>query len=711
MIAATAALVLALGGAAKPELNVDCDIGWQGCWRPTDWIPIEVRIQSPAKTPLEAVVSVSARQDELTTCTVRHRVVLTPDVMLAVPLVAKIDFSAPDLRLEIRDDKGRLLYESERALFDFSERRRQIESIPEYDLLIIASGRPSFGILDLGEHAASAPTAWRARGGDAAARQRAGYASQNLYHPSFSKGGIRVKEKTERGLPWDWPAYAAVDLLVLYDAAWTALRPEQCRAIADHVSRGGGLLLVLGGSVLPPDHALAKLLPFAVGEARERKIPPALAREWGLADAAAPSIPVWSIDGARQSAAEVMSFTPEGESAECVYYAAAPVGLGRAGVLAFDPARLRGVAPARAAHFWARVMRPVLSRLSIRAEEGSAGGDNQYAFNLGVRAGGDRTVMAFEYGIPELRPIGAGWVIVLLVGLAIVIGPVDYLLLKRFDRLPLTWLTLPAYLIVFSALAFWGIQALRAGRAQARAVTVLDMVAGRPEAWSCTHAGIYAPASDDWRPVDARRPQWWSSFSPREDDTIYSYRRSRPSRRLECIQEDGRTVPTYMPINIWSMQSVLLEERVAAAPPVALENLDIDGARLGATVANAGEHPIAWSEILVRRNEETHALKLGAFAPGERREVRGSLAPWRGIGTAREHPMARPGEPPAAGAALAALAASGNIDRSRAYERLLDEGWAVVYLLIEDPPLPFSLEGKEYDTRHVKLVRLAVRPE
>ena len=105
MIAATAVLALALGGAAKPELNVDCELGWQGCWRPTDWLPIEVRIQSPAKIPIEAVVSVSARQDELTTCTVRHRVVLTPDVMLAVPLVAKIDFSAPDLSLEIRDGK------------------------------------------------------------------------------------------------------------------------------------------------------------------------------------------------------------------------------------------------------------------------------------------------------------------------------------------------------------------------------------------------------------------------------------------------------------------------------------------------------------------------------------------------------------------------------------------------------------------------------
>ncbi len=50
-------------------------------------------------------------------------------------------------------------------------------------------------------------------------------------------------------------------------------------------------------------------------------------------------------------------------------------------------------------------------------------------------------ILDYLYAIDEMRPLSIGWVVLLLVLLAVLLGPVDYLVLKRLDRLPLTWVT------------------------------------------------------------------------------------------------------------------------------------------------------------------------------------------------------------------------------------------------------------------------------
>jgi len=50
----------------------------------------------------------------------------------------------------------------------------------------------------------------------------------------------------------------------------------------------------------------------------------------------------------------------------------------------------------------------------------------------------------FEYLYVVLKPLSIWWVIALLVLLAVLLGPVDYLVLKRYDKLPWTWSPPPA---------------------------------------------------------------------------------------------------------------------------------------------------------------------------------------------------------------------------------------------------------------------------
>ena len=78
------------------------------------------------------------------------------------------------------------------------------------------------------------------------------------------------------------------------------------------------------------------------------------------------------------------------------------------------------------------------------------------------------------YNISEMRPLSIWWVILLLGTLAVLLGPVDYKILKRLDRLPLTWLTCTFWIVLFSVGAYYGVRALRGGKLQMRVVSVLD---------------------------------------------------------------------------------------------------------------------------------------------------------------------------------------------------------------------------------------------
>jgi hypothetical protein len=84
--------------------------------------------------------------------------------------------------------------------------------------------------------------------------------------------------------------------------------------------------------------------------------------------------------------------------------------------------------------------------------------------------------------IPQMRPLGVGWVVLVLGALALLLGPVDYLVLKKLDRLPLTWLTSAGCIVVVTIAAYFGVQALRGGALRLRLVTVRDGIAGTSSA-------------------------------------------------------------------------------------------------------------------------------------------------------------------------------------------------------------------------------------
>lgn len=710
-----ALLAASPAAGAEDPLTVDCEFGWQGCYRPHRWTPVEVRISGRLTEPFPGRLSLSARSDELTRMTIRHDFVLTPSVPYRTSLVTKLPFGVAACRMAIRDDRGALAWRQEYGLWDMSGDRQQLVSVGPADLLVVGSGRIRFGLRRLGEatHSTAPPVS---------------YEDVFMTHGPTSSGTeprqsgtVYFCRRIDRRLPADWTAYDAVDLLVLYDVDWTALHPRQAKAVTEWVRGGGSLLVVLGSRPLPAGHALAELVPVAIGEARRTTLPPSALGRWSLGGEA-DGVTAWPLrirPGAFGWEAKTYG---TGET----LFAAGPVGFGRVGVLAFDPSPLADRPGESGARFWVAHMKKVLGgvrTIELGGGPEDSGGLWNYPRDRG--AAGTNAILNHLLDIPELEPISIWYVIGLLAALAVVIGPVDYFVLKKRGRLPLTWLTFTCYIGVFSAAALVGVHWVRHGPTQLRIVTVEDYTSSDLDyegSWTCRHCGIYASDSDDYPLAGLDPRSWWSPVAPvasrwETPDQRQGY------RQIACAQGDGGSLPSYLPVSIWSMQC-LLSEGPAEGPAPIVANIELDEPTVRATVRNLGEGSVSRGVILFGRDR---FVRFGEVPPGESVEIEEPLTagePWEKPPDVDEFPMRFGRQPEYRFGPGMAFRAAGNLRRTDAIEAYLEEGATVVVAEYEDAPAPFRLADprdrkKPFGERrprrgqvvyHRRLVRLVVMP-
>jgi hypothetical protein len=705
-IAVLAVLATMTAGAAAaepavPKFNVDCDVGWGGCYRPLDWTPIDVNVAGGAKEPFEGTLVVSGEQADRASMTISHRFVLTPDMPLWIPLAGKVAGGSYECNVWVLDAAGRRVWEKSYGFWNAELGRASLIPVSGHEMLIGVAGRMEFGLRQLGKVAHSQIAADMPPGG-----------SRSL--ANGGTGQLYVKDRPQRRLPWDWTGYESLDLLVLYDPDWTALAPEQVSAIVQWVTGGGRLLMVLGGHPLPAKHPLAQLLPMEVGAARQVSLPRTKLAEWGCAEATRDTVSAWPLEVCDAAGWKAQEF---GTTTSLAAYG--PVGFGRVGVLAFDPAilgvpRESGVAP-----FWIEVSKPLLNTRVLEA--GPAPEDtDRYAYSRMDSDGdaGVNAILTHLLDIPEMRPISIIWVLALLLGLAVVIGPVDYFILKRRDRLPLTWITFTIYIVVFSVVAYYGVRALRAGSTQIRTVSVIDGVEGSPQAWGSCYSGIFASESDEYRLSGLGGGQWWSTLSPSYGPYDYN---SNPlwqaGQRIACVQQDGANLPTVLPINIWSMQCLMTESAAPGVPIAA--RVQRDGDTLLATVTNLSDVAIKGGSI---RTQGDRAVTFEAIPARGSLEVRGRLAtlpPWHvnnheyfGYGV-RYGPDGSFQKEDGLTADAVYLARGSNRRTQAILDRLRD-GAAVVCVefdaIPKDAPKVFGLADRSFAAVHRQYARLVVLP-
>lgn len=704
--------------AKEDPFNVDVFFGWGGCYRPMEWTPVEINIQGNLKEPFEGSLVLSARQDELNTMNLVHPFVLTPEIPLHIPLVTKLAFATDKCTVRIEGQRGRVFWSGNYDLWDFSGQKQLLTSVGVHDILIGLIGQRKYGILQM--------------------------TRQTVAVSESAKGQVYVQDKMARTAPWDWTGYNSLDLLILYDPAWSEFHPYQLRGICEWVTNGGTLLMIYATNPPTADNPIAGLLPFVPTAPVNVTVSTEVLDAWKLrrdnpeAIAASPIAgnppsPVWRYDGRVE----------QGH-----LFAVGQVGFGRVGVLTFDPATLSESQRTVTAEFWVQRCNAVLTEaVSATGFEPASDAEEKgrrmrqqedytqiprgrmltfvedaaeelktqskamnWRFQTGFIQLAGNTVMEHLYNIAQMRPLSIWWVIGLLTLLAILLGPVDYLVLKRMERLPLTWVTSAGWIALFTVGAYFGVQVLRGGSMQVRAVSVIDGIEGQAGARATFTTGVFAPRSDDY-PLDnprvlQDRRQWWSGITPNQEELL-SYRQQPAGRNLYCLQYDGGNIPYSIPINIWTIQC-LQTETTWGELPIDCQLIE-DGYRYTLTITNRSKTHLAEGYAQV---DPQQRIEYGAVGPGETKEFSAEYPKklsWdNGI---REGVLGYSrGRGKAGLSDVAAFCTPGVIARTQGIQRYLERGAAVVCARFEDPPIPFSFQDRTYPESHVQWVRQVIFP-
>jgi len=287
-------------------------------------------------------------------------------------------------------------------------------------------------------------------------------------------------------LPDQWIGYSAVDVMVIGTGAdqkfWEALAAPQHekrrKALAEWVRRGGRVIFSIGTNVdvLEPLKELKEMLPVVVPPGGKRAVT-AIPFIWQVAGNTTQRSDRIAF-GDRKSEFAVATLQPKPERPTRVILedseSKRPLaiqgayGQGRVTVVAFDLDRSPFNEWASRAAFWENIITQAgypLPSASIKLEKYGTRFD-EYTTAL------QGSLDYFE-GVPV---VSFGWVALFILIYIVLIGPVDYLFLKKVvKRLEWTWVTFPIIVITVSAGAYFAAYALKGRDLKINKVDVVDI--------------------------------------------------------------------------------------------------------------------------------------------------------------------------------------------------------------------------------------------
>ncbi|MBI9016647.1 MAG: hypothetical protein JEZ07_05225 [Phycisphaerae bacterium] len=688
--------------AAEKDYNVDCSFGWSGCIRPMEWTPVDIRINTFLKEPFDGILHLSCQQDGLNNLTVSQQFVVSPDMSVNVPMITKMAFSAEDCELRLTNPNGRSVWSYKYPLNDYNRSQKGCTIVYDNDSLIGVIGDNKFGLRNLEKQAISKYNS---------------KAHQETYNSD--QGSVYVKSKMVNMAPWDWTGYCSIDLLVLYNPDWREFRKDQLEAIVKWVSNGGKLFIIMGSHPFESGNPIGDMLPFKLDEIKECQLDDSLLSTWDLQVNETEAIATWPI-----AQNDDDTFNYECNKDGICLFASGPIGFGRVGVMTFDPANLSEKQKAASGDFWINRIsntiedgKELLSARSISKIDKNAKQDenytNYYQYNPGLASQGSNAVMEYLYNIKELEPLSIWWVILLLTGMAFLLGPIDYIVLKRKGHLPLTWVTSACWILLFTVVAYYGVQALRGGSMQMRVVTLQDSVGLTGHNWQTSYMGMFAPKSDRYY-LDlnetGNNQQWFSGACPVEDYMSY-YSQRTAMRNIDCIQHDGSNLPYSLPINIWTMQTMMTESKENAFPFRA--DVQRDNDKLILNITNLSESGITNGFITIKGNM---GMPFGEVGPMESKEFILSDKGDMKIKWSYDHltsgdmyySQSRRRNSSQRDICTNAFWAQGSLKRTDAMMSYIEKGNAVVCAKYDDMPVPTRIKNVKCEYTHVYMARQVV---
>lgn len=360
--------------------------------------------------------------------------------------------------------------------------------------------------------------------------------------PSFTPGAPSEKRSVYIGRvrnslpPESALAYRGVAAVSLDDRAWDTLNERQQQALIGYVL-SGGLLVVHGVDI----NRLQSFKPSGL-------LP---VEPLGLSSAPAGALARW-IPTLRQAGASVpvVRSRPLGgtkvllQSEGTPLVVAAQKGLGQVVFLAFDPGQPPFNGDVESHALWKNLLKLQVGRFSAPTAVFPES-DTVAFFAPAVRAREiySRLIQAMVNAVAA-RPVPMQWLIAYLGTYILVLIPLNYMVLRKLDRLHLSWFTLPMLALLASLGGYLMASQVQVGSHQMRQWTALYTASGSP----------HAVVQSDWVLYSARTQRY--RLQAKLEGTILENSPSDvQARRVAEVPQDIPADVRDVPIPLWSARS------------------------------------------------------------------------------------------------------------------------------------------------------------
>jgi hypothetical protein len=479
-----------VAGSEPANLQVEVTLGFNGRFKQGTWIPVHVEITNDNAAEFQG-----------------HLVVESPDGEgIVVRFVDRqLKMNVPPATTVIRTayvKVGRLPWSVVVSVVD--ETRKQV--VYKKTLGRLDEGQLSttdFLILQIGNRLPLS-----------ASRLQAELTSR----PDLVEVAIQSQTSDYHKLPDRWYGYAAVDLLIITTSAENLLEQlsvQQQQAIRQWIYQGGRMLLFAGqrGPELSRENEiLGSLIPGKIdrvitnwntsgiekyGNADERLM---LSRQPGS-----------SLSLITPSDGVVVLRDTQNAQAEHALIVHSARGLGSVTFVAFDPDQEPMAS-------WGATA-AILNRLVIDSHFAEHGNEQVGKGFQSSNAGFDDISGQLRSSLDRFEgvtPTRFMWVAGLLGMFIVVIGPLDYYVLSRFERLHWTWGSFPVAILLFSLIAVSMVSALRTSPPAMNQIEIIDIDSLTQTVRGSNYASVYSPATAAY----SFEMSQWSDAIPSENHQV-----------------------------------------------------------------------------------------------------------------------------------------------------------------------------------------------
>ncbi len=405
------------------------------------------------------------------------------------------------------------------------------------------------------------------------------------------KGMVRVSPLKISDLPDLAQGWSALDALVISGVDTGKLSSQQRQAMQSWLAEGGRLLVIGGAKWQAASAGLGGLLPLEVSSTRTVGDLSQLQSYLRSAEPLQGEAVVAA--GTLQPDSDVM-LSQDG----IPLLIQKPIGLGKVYYLAVDPAML----PLKDWEGMKDLYGHLLGAQPPRPSWLTNPWDADFA---------DQALST----LPELGLPAVSLICVLLAIYVAVIGPLHYLVLRRFKRRELAWFTIPGLVVLFTFLSYVAGFLFRGTQPILNRLSVIQAWDGQDQARVRALVGVYSPGRARYT-MEADRGVL---FSP------YSNSQGLHNNTWLTLDQGSKSLTPDLPVEIGGMLPVVAD---GSLPALAIHhnltiNLDNANPRLTGAITNAGGFTLK-DAILVTSGDWS---RLGDLAPGQSKNVRLELVP------------------------------------------------------------------------------------